>query len=466
MLQQMREAIRRHGMLSPGDCVVVAVSGGADSTALLLGLHRLAPDWDLRLVVAHLDHGLRPESREEKAFVERLARGLGWPFEADRIEGAALSRCQGRTLEEAARMARYGFLQDVARGCGADRIAMGHHREDQAETVLMNVIRGSGLDGLRGMRPVRDGVYIRPLLDIPRGVILAWLEEQGQPYMTDASNETDRFTRNRIRRRLLPLLREWNPRIDASLGRMAEICRIENEFLEGTARRWISDQGIHRTRWPLVLEVKALAVLHEALQGRILKEILLWPSPEGMGVSLAHVRAVQALLRRGRDGGPLRLPFGLRAFLSGGRLILDRIEGHAEDNEGGCPGFSYPAPIPGEIRIAEIARIVRLSLLNRIDTGSAPWNERPAAAFLDYDRLAPPLVIRSIRPGDRMRPLGLGGAKKLQDLLTDDKVPRWDRRRLPILEDRCSILWIGGGRIAERGRVTSETAVILRVEIV
>ncbi len=464
MLQQMRDAIQRHGMLTSGECVVVAVSGGADSTALLLGLHRLAPDWNVRLIVAHLDHGLRPESQEEKAFVERMAWNLGLPFESDRIDGTTLN-CRGRTLEEAGRMARYGFLQEVARKYGANRVALGHHRGDQAETVLMNIIRGSGLDGLRGMRPIRDGVYIRPLLDIPHEEILAWLAEQGQPYMMDRSNETDRFTRNRIRRRLLPLLREWNPRIDASLGRMAEICRLENDFLEGMVRRWISDQGIHRARWPVIIDVEAMIALHEALQSRILKEILLWASPEGMGMSLAHVRAVQALLRKGRNGGPLRLPFGLRASLRDGRLILDRLQGQARDGEGGGD-FFYPAPVPGEVFIAEIAATVRLSLLSRVDTGEAPWRERPAAAFLDYARLVPPLVVRSIRPGDRMGPLGLGGTKKLQDLLTDDKVPRPNRRRLPILEDGCSILWIAGGRIAERGRVAPETTVILRVEIV
>ena len=246
MLKTVRKTIERSSMLARGDHLLVAVSGGPDSVALLRVLMLLSPEYQLQLTTAHLNHGLRDtEAKEEEDFVRRISKAMGITCICKKVDIRMLRTGKGRSLEEIAREERYKFLSETAEACGAQKIATGHHHDDQAETILINLIRGSGLEGLKGIAPVRDDLIIRPLLDVGREEILAFLKREGLAYMVDSSNLDPIYLRNRIRIDLIPDLRvRYNPQIVPGLCRMAEIVRREDNYLQNVVRQMLREWGI------------------------------------------------------------------------------------------------------------------------------------------------------------------------------------------------------------------------------
>jgi tRNA(Ile)-lysidine synthase len=466
MLNKIKKTIASHAMLSPGDHHLAAVSGGPDSVALLRILTLLAGEYGLCLTTAHLNHGLRAEADAEEAFVRRLSDELGISCICGKADIPSLNRRKQGSLEEVARRERYRFLFEAADRCGAVKIALGHHRDDQAETVLLHLIRGSGAEGLRGILPVREGRIIRPLLEVGRDQILEFLRRDQTAYMTDSSNADLRFLRNRIRNELLPELKaRYNPRLVEGLARTAGIIRLEDDYLAGVVRQTLDNWGV-RPGWEQVaLPLSGFRLLHGALQARLIKGLLEEASSEKNGIGHRHVEAVLRLCRRapGREAA-LDLPFGLRVTCGREFIELSR--------EGGTPvrrgrevlRFEYGVTVPAAIPVPEIGRTVHLSWA--APPGPALMKERPEVAFLDYDCLEPPLTLRNRRPGDRVAPLGLEGSKKLKDYFIDGLVPRSLRDRIPLLADSRSIVWIGSGRISERVRVTEGTRRVVRLEIV
>ncbi|MCX5906677.1 MAG: tRNA lysidine(34) synthetase TilS, partial [Deltaproteobacteria bacterium] len=233
LIRNIRKTIQRFDMLQPGDRVVIGVSGGADSMTLLHILWELRSEYHLSLVVAHLDHGLRPEAAEDRSFVKKAASGLGVPFFSRKVDVGARCKEEHLNLQEAAREARYQFLAEIARDQKASRIALGHTADDQAESIIMRFLRGSGSRGLSGIPPVREGVIIRPLIETWRSEIESFLRERKFSYRIDASNQSTHFLRNRVRHELLPVLQEYNPRVRQTLVQMAEIFRAEESFWQG-----------------------------------------------------------------------------------------------------------------------------------------------------------------------------------------------------------------------------------------
>ena len=233
MIGKIKDAIKENHLLDPGEKVVVAVSGGSDSVALLKVLEMLSYEYRLTLIVAHLNHGLRREAPLEEQFVRRMAQDMGLVFESKSLDIRSLGQGTGKCMEDTSREVRYDFLNDVAKKYGARKIALGHHTNDQTETVLMNFLRGSGPTGLKGMLPARDSTYIRPLLGVTRDEIISFLASHGLPFVTDASNADQRYLRNRIRHALIPLLKaRYNPKLDESIKSMAEIMRVEDDYME------------------------------------------------------------------------------------------------------------------------------------------------------------------------------------------------------------------------------------------
>lgn len=465
MLQKIKETIRRYQMLNCGDTIIVAVSGGPDSIALLSILDRLAPAFSLQLVVAHLNHALRPEADGETVFVKAMAEKYGWPYASAQVDVAALSRQRKISLEDAGRTARYDFLRQVAKQYGAAKIALGHHGDDQAETVMMNLIRGSGPEGMKGMLPVRKGFYIRPLLFVCCADILDYLQKEGLTFASDRSNESDDFLRNRIRHRLLPLLREeFNPKIDAGLGRLAEIVSRENAFMEGLVERTMDQWGLANAGDQISLSVLNLLDLHEALQNRIIKKLLERFCPEEKGISFNHILAVTYLLQSGQPSGCLVLPYGIHIRRDYDRLSITKqgrgTHGYARHD------FLYNISVPGEATVIETGDRVRLTLMTGPCVQAAEWKKDPTVAWMDYDQIRLPLVIRNVRPGDKMHCLGMEGTKKIKDIFIDDKISRGERGRLPLLVDARAVLWIGGGRSSHDVRITDQTKRILKAEII
>lgn len=330
-------------MVDSGDRVLVAVSGGPDSVALLLALHALKPRWDLSLGVAHLDHGLRPETAgTEKEFVGRLADSLGLAFfnrKAD-VRGHAVQAHLG--IEEAGRELRYRFLEELSRDQGYRRVALGHNADDNAELVLMNLLRGTGPTGLSGIPPVRPPLVIRPLIELRRQELLALLATAKAAYLTDPSNEDQRFTRNRIRGHLLPLLaRRYNPNIAAVLNRLSRITAAENEWMEQTAAELLARIVCHRQESGLGLSLCEMKKCHPALQRRLIRLCLAQVKTNLRRIGFVHVEAIRGLIDQ--PCGSLHLPGRILVVRHQTTLTMTR-ESTALRSLGKCRTF--PCLIP------------------------------------------------------------------------------------------------------------------------
>lgn len=376
-------------MLVPGDRVGVAVSGGADSIALLHALHQIAPRWNFHLQVLHLDHQLRgAESSADADFVRAAAARLGLPCHVHSVDVRAL----GGNLEETARQARHRFFSETAVRLNLRRVATGHTRSDQAETVLFRLLRGAGPLGLAGILPVTVEGLIRPLIEISREQVEAWLRQQGIAWREDSSNLDPAFSRNRIRHELLPQLRrDWNPHLDDALARLAEIFRDEEA--------WWSTQIPNRS----ILSAAALRNMHPALARRFLRAAC---TASGAKPGFQAIESIRELAARPEGDGRLSLP-GLDVMRSFDwiriapprRALVERF-------------WEIPVTAPGRI-------------------------ESPAGAFVIVAAapLPQPLILRNWRPGDSW------GSKRMKTLFQEARIPLWDRRDWPVLESAGRILW-------------------------
>ncbi len=466
-------AIREHRLWAPGERVVTAVSGGPDSLCLLHLLHMLEPQHGGLLHVAHLDHRLRPESEAEAAYVAEIARGWGLPITVESVDVPALMAREGLSLEDAARRARYCFLLRVATRVGASAIALGHTRDDQVETILMHLLRGTGLAGLRGMRPsappapwMVEGLahsqpvrLVRPLLEVSRAETRAYCLAHALSPVRDTWNEDERFLRVRLRREILPLLRTLNPRVDEALLRLARLA----EWLEADLRamldaRWpelAQDESgwtrlrldIYRTL-PWTLRLEAVRRALERLRGHL--EGVGWESVVAAArLDEANVGSQVSLV----DGFVARREY--QALAVGDRAAL---EGSPWPDLGPQP---IPLSVPGRTALPG-GHALSATLYGKEEL--PPWEEvGPCEAWLDADACGRRLWVRHPRPGDRFQPLGLEGTKKLHDLFVDEKVPRTDRRRIPLVVSPRGIVWIVGLRVDGRFAVRPSTRRVLRL---
>ncbi len=436
-------ALRETG-LAPGDRLVVAVSGGVDSMGLLellVGLERRLP---LKLHVAHVHHGLRGRAADRDAalVVATAARhGLGVTLcHLDPRE-----RPRGASVEMWARAGRYACLEAVAARVRAVAIATAHTQNDQAETVLLNLLRGTGPRGLAGIPPVRQKV-LRPLLAVTRLELEAYAAAQRIPYRRDASNASPAFRRNRVRRRLLPALAaEYNPRLVESLAALARQLREDEDALSGEAAA-LAARAVSAHAGRLRLDRITLRRAAPAISRRIFQTAA---AQAGRGRVCLTRRHLEALARLLREAGTLRLPGGLEARVHGAELWIGPAEPLARAAAG-----PEAAAVP--LRLGVWASWPPLDCRLRVRRVPGSRVPRPLrdrwGAVLDPELLRAPLSLRGWRPGDRFRPLGLGGRKKLQDFFVDAKVPREERGRLPLVLSGERIAWVGGHRIAEEFR--------------
>jgi tRNA(Ile)-lysidine synthase len=457
LLDRLRQSVGRHGLWAPGARVLAAVSGGSDSVALLFLLQDLAAEGAVTLAgLAHLHHRIRPEADDDAAFCRALAARLRIPAEMGEADVPALARAAGSSLEVAGHKARYEFLERAADRCGADRVAVAHTRDDQAETVLLRVMRGSGTAGLRGILPVR-GRVVRPLLDCSRAELQAYLTSRGERWRDDTSNADLRTPRNRVRHELLPYLRtHFAPGIDAVLSRTAEVARVEEALLAALAEE--AFRAVARVNATQVaIETGPFGALPEALRRRVARlalETAGGPRSYGLEEALAVVEACL-----GPSQAPMDLP-GLRMERSGPGVVL-LIKGrrpHPPPVRTACP-----LAVPGEAWLDDGGPGVTAALA---PAGGLPDPRTPAVALVAADRIAWPLTVRTRQPGDTLRPCGLGGRKKLQDLFVDRKVPRAERDRVPVVVDTLGrVVWVAGHALDEAFRVTdpSGTVVVLKL---
>jgi tRNA(Ile)-lysidine synthase len=441
----VERTIRRHAMLAGGDVVLVAVSGGGDSVALLHVLAELAPAWRLGLHVLHVDHGLRADSALDADFVRALGARLGVPVTVERV------RVGPGSLEAAARTARYAALEAWADRLGAARIAVGHTADDQAETVLMRLVQGAGVRGLAGIAPVR-GRIIRPLIELRRAALEAELRRAELPWVDDPTNRDPKFLRNRIRHELLPLLSDaYQPEIVGALARVASLARDTIATLDGVARAELERLGAFGDG-AVTLPLDLLRALPRQLAAEVLRQAA------GRLGSRAPLRAwAHRGLARALAVPPPRRPFRLGGVIvevsgSRARLAVRPLARLAE----------RAVSVPGRTELPEIDRVLEARLVGA-DAYEIP-REASRVAF-DADELAGPFVVRSRRPGERFVPFG-GAERRLKTLLIDAKVPRWDRDRVPVLEAGGAIVWVAGLRRGAAARVTARTRCVLELALV
>lgn len=452
MLAKVKESIDTHGLLRAGEGVVVGTSGGPDSVALLLSLHRLAPEYGVWLHVAYLNHMIRPrEAEEETAFISRLAHDLGLPATVASRDVPALAARERKSLEDAARQARYSFLEEVADQVGAGKIAVGHQADDQVETLLLHLLYGSGTTGL-GAMAYRRGRIIRPLLAVSREEILAFLAGERCTYRLDSSNLDTGYRRNHIRHRLLPLLeQEYHPRVREVLWRTAEILRGENGFLEDLTRRAWSQCRLKEAAGTVEISAASLAVLPPALQRRLLRLAYSRGVGEGKGLPFRHVEAIRSRLNAGEAAW--QLPLGVQARLHGGRLRFTRPV-----RSGAATSFCRRLAVPGLTPLPR-GGLIKTSVLSGEAIREMDWKEVPdSEAYADLGESRPELFARYRRPGDSFYPLGLGGRKKLHDFFVDAKVPREIRDTVPLVTTATDIVWVGGLRLDARWQVREKTS--------
>jgi tRNA(Ile)-lysidine synthase len=460
--------IRAHDLLPSGATVVVGVSGGADSTALLLLLVALAHKLRIAVRAAHFDHQLRGKkaSQRERQAVATLAADLGVPLATGAGDVRAYARENRLGIEEAAREMRYRFLAQAAREVDARTVAVGHTADDQAETVLMHILRGSGLSGLAGMLarspwPVdspegRDLTLVRPLLEVRREQTEAYCRAMGRQPLEDVTNRSLRFRRNVVRYQLLPLLREHVRGVDAALLRLARAAAAEREIIEGVAGQALAQAGR--------LEDGAIHLSHAALR----------EMPEGLLPQVMRL-AASRLLRGARDigephllamtaaagkpaGTELYLPRGLHLRVEYGDIML--TAGDVDLAYEALPLDGIEIAVPGRTNVAgrQFEAAVR-------DRDESPGPANAWEALMDAGGIEGRLVARRRRPGDRFRPLGMTGDKKLQDVFVDARVPRRERDSVPVVCDEVGIVWVAGYRVAERVKVTKSTRRVLWIQV-
>ncbi|ASR49691.1 tRNA lysidine(34) synthetase TilS [Paenibacillus kribbensis] len=461
VVQEVLALARDHSLWSPGDRIVVAVSGGPDSVALLHILHEISViHMPLQLICAHVHHGFRPEESDAEAEeVRSIARKLEIPFEMIRVDVPVYMKESGKGPQEAARELRYSFLHDTAAKWGAQRIAMAHHGDDQAETVLLHLLRGSGPAGLAGMRLARtekNVQLIRPLLRMYKADLIEFCRFYSLSYVTDSTNLTSKYRRNAIRMDVLPFLGQYNEQLTPSLNRLAETMAEENDFMEASTLS-VYEELVRLDNGRYMFSIASYRKLPVALQRRLIKLILNYLPSDSDNFDFRKIETVRLrLLQEQPSTWSLDLgggAVGVREYDQAG--LFDRTQGPMGE---WCYGLDV-LPMSGELELPEAGGVLRW---RRISYSDGPYPANEEEAWFDADELSLPLTIRSRLPGDAMHVMGLNGRKKVKDIFIDGKIPPSLRSVIPIVCDQSgAILWIPGVRRSVHAAVQKHTSSVI-----
>jgi tRNA(Ile)-lysidine synthase len=477
VIELVRQYVRQLRLLQPGDRVAVAVSGGADSVALLRALKELKQDLGIVLSVAHFHHGIRgAEADADREFVRALADRLGLELHLGAADAPAHARSQRISLETAARDLRHAWFARLIADKKADKIATAHTLDDQAETVLMRLVRGTGIRGLAGIFPVQqEKRLIRPLLAVTRREVESYLKTLGQDWREDSSNQDLSHTRNRVRHQLLPLLeQDFSPGIRKTLADLAEIARAESEYWDRETAALLpriirpgkpSRSGRNTSREAsrtLSLDLAALTSLPLALERQLLHRVA---GQLGSRLEFVHVQQLSELAREKRTGKRVILPGGLVAQRSFRELQFttpDKDRDHHDEDERSTAGYEYPLRVPGETPVPELGSIIHVRLIHLGREQSSTYN---SGSLLNPARLAAQLIVRNWRAGDRFFPARTRAPKKLKELLQPDRLGRdvlpHERKSWPVVESAGEIVWVRGFSVPESFAAAGGSAVLI-----
>ena len=458
-VQDMHHFISEQNMIDEGETVLVAVSGGADSLALLYALSELQEHINCHLHVVHLNHSLRNNSSDDADFVHKHTTRLGLPFTCRTVDVSRLAEEWKLSIETAGRKARYEFFDSVSTEIGATKVALGHQQDDITETVLMNLIRGGGTDGLKGISPIRDDKYIRPLTIFTRQQIDAYLKSIDLIPQEDPTNTDRRYFRNRIRHELIPLLeRDYNPNISVGLSRTATIIDSESDYLDELTREAFNncllDKSNHSS---IVLSRDTFLNYHLAIQRRIIRQAVSEAKGNTQDFSFEHSNSIFDIILGDKPNARITLPNGIQFRRAYQDLFFENETIQTEK-------YEYVLNVPGRTPITQLNTEIFTRIYEMSDSESWTIPHGISEALLDYSKIQLPIKIRNRRKGDRIQPHGMHGTKKIKDYFMDLKVPLYERDRIPIIVSSDEILWVIGFTTSEKHKVQPETRKCLHLQ--
>lgn len=474
------KTIKTNHLIDHGDGVVVGVSGGPDSICLLHILHSISDVLGIRLYAVHINHMLRGDEADgDEEYTSNLCKELNIPLKVARIDIQKMARQMGASVEEAGRTARYREFDKVAADVGAKRIAVAHNKNDQAETVMMHIIRGSGIKGLIGMELSR-GTIIRPLLNVSRNEIEQYCKDNSLAPRIDSSNLKSEYTRNKVRLELFPYIdKSFGSNITESLLRLSQHALEDNDYLEKCAvksyeeclRKCSSENRVD-------FDIEKLVILHRAIKVRVIRQAVFQCAGSINGIGDSHLCAILKLAERGITGTFVELPGGIRAGVSYGVLSIYKEE-KSNHNKGQCKNErqdrqgsnnlqaqEISLPIPGAVYAEELGMAVSTSVLDALEVDNCnSMGYNSLVQFFDYQLLKKGINIRNRHDGDIFKPLKSNGTKKLKEYFIDNKIPREVRSRIPLICIGNEVIWIIGYKISDKFKVTENTKSILKIVI-
>lgn len=487
--QGVYDAISQYHLLTEKDRIVVGTSGGPDSIALLHILWQLSKEYSLSLCVAHLNHMQRgQESKEDAEYTIRFANELSIPVVSEEIDVKAIKEreTKGLPLTDVARKIRYDFLKRAALGFEANKIAVGHHANDHVETMLINLIRGAGPEGLKGIAPIRkidEGLLlIRPLIKVSSLQIHQYLSLYHLEFRIDSSNLKPIFLRNRVRLQLLPLLRnEYNPKIDNAFIQLSKIIGIDDDYMNEVVNHALPQVIIEHKKKMIVMDVDKLSGLHPAIQTRVIRKAIAMIKDDTNGFNYQHIQGIRQLITSIHPQAKLSLPFSISAQREYKHLVIKEESIYRLKQ---LDSYEYLIDIPETKEISDMGCTIKTdvvpikTIFNDIDyIKKHPSLEcrypiqdarHPLVlrAYFDYEQVTSPLTLRCRKNSDRFQPYGMQGRKKIKDFFMDMKLPMDTRNRMPLLVDKKgNILWVIGLRINEQVKITDKTQNVLVISI-
>lgn len=459
MITRVLSTIRKNNLIKNGDCIVVGVSGGPDSICLLHVLWSLRNDLNLKLVAVHINHMLRgDESYRDEEFVKSFCKKLGVELKSIRVDINKAARQKGMSLEEAGREERYRNFEMVADSIGADKIAVAHNKNDQAETVLMNIIRGTGLDGLKGMDYIR-GRIIRPLLDIERSEIEAYILEKKLETVIDSSNLEKIYARNKIRLDVIPNIDNlFGCSLVKSIDRMSRLIKDDMDFIDGKVKKAYCDAVLRKENEEVELLLRKIKKMHIAIKRRVIRKAIEEVKGNVKGIESIHIENILEMINSGKVGSKIDLP-GIKAARTYESIRFYNKERLTES-------FSFEAVlnIPGITEVGDGKYCIEASVINEFDFSDFKGIKGSSLIqFFDYDKMIEGINIRKRKEGDLFKPINSNGTKKLKEYFIDNKIPRELRDNIPLIAKGNEIVWIIGYKISDKFKVTENTKKVLKL---
>lgn len=452
MRDSVLDNIKEYNLISKGDTIIVGVSGGLDSMALLVILNELKDELDFNIVVCHVNHGVREEAVDDQEFVRKVANNLGLEFHTRNVDMVSYGKKMGITAEEAGRDLRYGFFREIRKKVPNGKIAVAHNKNDQAETLLQRLMRGTGIHGLQGME-FKTLDIIRPILNISRDEIEEYLEENNIGYVVDRTNLLPIYNRNKVRLELIPYIeKNFNPNIVNTLWRTSQTANIDSSYLEQTSMDSYNHILKEENTYRIILDGSKFKKNHRSIQNRIVRYAILRLIQTIQGLSEYHISSLVDMFLELQTGKKIDLPNELIGRVSYNDLIIEKRQI--------LENIHYDFNLTMGINtIRTLDSIIEINLVDKFDC-----KEDSYIKYIDYHKIKGNLSLRNRRNGDRITPLGMNGSKKVKDYFIDKKIPREYRDEIPLLVDNENIIWIVGHGLSNLYRVTKSTEKILEIK--